>query len=112
MLGKSKLECSDNEGTKTLNSEHYCGVKFQEMMRKSKQICSDNRVLSKPYYLNKLVLIFSSILLGGVFNNDFLSIDGDNHQHSYKDLEFSFKNAWMGNQPSEMIGKYFYLFNL
>ena len=65
MLGKSKLECSDNEGTKTLNSEHYCGVKFQEMMRKSKQICSDNRVLSKPYYLNKLVLIFSSILLGG-----------------------------------------------
>ena len=50
MLGKSKLECSDNEGTKTLNSEHYCGVKFQEMMRKSKQICSDNRVLLKPYY--------------------------------------------------------------
>ena len=43
MLGKSKLECSDNEGTKTLNSEHYCGVKFQEMMRKSKQVCSDNR---------------------------------------------------------------------
>ena len=53
MLGKSKLECSDNEGTKTLKSEHYCGVKFQEMMRKTKQVL-------------KLVLIFSSILLGGI----------------------------------------------